>query len=131
MRRLYWASSLPMSSPRCISSSGASIQARAGMLRSRWGVAGRSSVWTGVSSSGRSSYRRCGLPAAVDPLLEMGPLVPDGGVVAVAGHHDRVLRQLGEQAVLDGADDPGGVAALELGGARSAWEQRVAGEQHG
>src|SRR5207244_8711395 len=113
MRRLYSASGPPMSSPRPLRTSGASIHARAGMLRSRWGVAGRSSVWSGVSSSGRSSYRRCGLPAAVDPLLQMGPLVADGRVVAVAGHHDHVGRK-GEEAVLDGADDRGEVAALEL-----------------
>src|SRR5436309_3338166 len=127
MRRLYWASSPPKSSPRCRSASGASIQARAGMLRSRCGVAGRSSVWTGVSSSGRSSYRRCGLPAAVDPLLEVRLLVADRGVVAVTGHDDRVRRQ-GEQAVFDGTDDRGEVATLELGGAGTARKQGVAGE---
>ena len=43
------------SSPRPRSDAGASTQARAVMLRSRVGVAGRSAVLTGVSSSGRSS----------------------------------------------------------------------------
>src|SRR5438270_632910 len=47
-----------MSSPRWTSSSGASTHAVAGMLRSRWGLAGSSSVWTGVSSAGRWSLRR-------------------------------------------------------------------------
>src|SRR5204862_3186466 len=124
------ASTPPMSSPTCSSASGASTHAPAGMLRSRWGVAGRSAVWTGVRSTGRWSYRRA-LPASIDPLLQMGTLGPDGRVVAVAGHDDRVVRDLREQALVDGADDAVEVAARELGGARPAREQRVAAEQHG
>ncbi len=45
MRRLYSASGPPMSSPSVRRASGASTQARAGMLRSRRGVGGRSSGW--------------------------------------------------------------------------------------
>src|SRR5207253_428197 len=120
-----------MSAPRLRSSSGASTHARAGMLRSRCGVAGRSSVWTGVSSSGRSSYLRWGLPAAIDPLLEMGLLVADRGVVAVAGHDDGVGGEPGEEPVFDGADDGGEVAALELGCAGPAREQGVARQEDG
>ena len=52
-------------------------------------------------------------PAPVDPLLQVGALGADRGVVAVAGHHDRVGGELGEQAV-DRADDGVEVAALEL-----------------
>ena len=44
-----------MSSPARSRAAGASTQASAGMLRSRTGVGGRSSVWTGVGSKGRSS----------------------------------------------------------------------------
>src|SRR3954469_15735863 len=49
-----------MSSPRCSSSGGASIQASAGMLRSRIGVGGRSAVCTGVGSMGRWSAGSAG-----------------------------------------------------------------------
>ena len=55
MRRLYATSSWPMSRPRASSAAGASIHAVAGMVRSRCGVAGRSTVCTGVGSIGRSS----------------------------------------------------------------------------
>jgi hypothetical protein len=56
MRRLYSATGVPgRSSPSVSSESGASTQAVAGMFRSRTGVGGRSAVWTGVPSTGRSS----------------------------------------------------------------------------
>ena len=71
-----------------------------------------------------------GSPAPVDPLLEVGPLVADGRVVPVAGQDEGVRRQ-GEEALLDGADDGGEVAAGELGGPGAAREERVAREQHG
>ena len=61
MRRLYAATPVPMSSPRWSRSSGASIHAVAGIDRSRVGVGGRSAVWTGVWSSGRSSAGRAAL----------------------------------------------------------------------
>ena len=44
-----------MSSPASSRAAGASTQAAAGMLRSRTGVGGRSSVCTGVGSKGRWS----------------------------------------------------------------------------
>jgi uncharacterized membrane protein YfcA len=70
-----------------------------------------------------------GLPAPVDPLLEVGALGADGGAVAVAGQHDGLGRQ-GEQAGVEGLDDGGEVAAGELGGAGPAREERVAAEEH-
>src|SRR5688572_4499438 len=45
----------PMSAPRASSSGGASIQRSAGIVRSRWGSSGRSSVWWSTSTSGRSA----------------------------------------------------------------------------
>ncbi|HMS88828.1 MAG TPA: alpha/beta hydrolase, partial [Acidimicrobiales bacterium] len=55
MRRLYCASGEPGRSwPRWRRDSGASTHAPAGIDRSRWGVGGRSVVWTGRSSMGRS-----------------------------------------------------------------------------
>src|SRR5438045_7296196 len=101
-----------MSSPSPSSAAGASIQARAGMLRLRCGVAGRSTVWTGVRSVGRRSYGSA-LPASIDPLLQMRALGPDGGVVTVAGHDDRVVGQLREEALVDRPDDPVEVAARD------------------
>src|ERR1044072_2770746 len=44
-----------MSSPRASSSGGASTHRPAGIVRSRWGSSGRSSVWWSTSTSGRSS----------------------------------------------------------------------------
>src|SRR2546423_1887500 len=65
-----------MSAPRASSSGGASTQRSAGIVRSRWGVAGRSSVWWSVSTRGRSSG------------TDMGQMVPDAmawlGSAAVA-----------------------------------------------
>src|SRR4051812_13857976 len=115
---------------------GASTQAVAGMLRSRTGVGGRSAVWIGVSSSGRWSYFSAGpgtlcSPAPVDPLLEVWPLGADRRVVAVTRQHERVGRELGEQALVERCDDGGEVAALEARVARASGEQRVAAEQHG
>ena len=106
----------------------------AGMLRSRVGVAGRSAVWTGVSSSGRSSYRQRRRSEPHQPRSihswrwgRSAPIVvssPWPGSTIVSGSS-------GEQAVLDRPDDRGEVAALERGVARAAGEQRVAAEQHG
>src|SRR5688572_33435776 len=58
MRRLYCASGPPKSRPSASNDAGASRHADAGMLRSRWGRGGRSSVSTGVPSIGRWSYGR-------------------------------------------------------------------------
>src|SRR5687768_16543366 len=99
-----------MSSPRVNRASGASIHASALMLRSRVGVSGRSSVWLGVSSTGRSSAGSA-LPASIDVLLEAGALGPDGGVVAVARQHESVGVEGREEALVDGPDDLVEVAA--------------------
>src|SRR4051794_38224921 len=104
------------------------------MLRSRTGVAGKSVVWTGVSSAGRSSYLSAtelpdpfpGLPAPVDPLLEVRGLVTDGRLITVAGQHHRVRRKLGEDPLLERADDRREVSSLELRVAGASREQRVA-----
>src|SRR4051794_25776911 len=98
--------------------SGASTHAVAGMLRSRTGVGGRSSVWIGVSSSGRWSYFSAGpgiprSPAPVDPLLQLRPFGADRRLVAVTGEHDRLRVELREEAVVDRADDRREVTALE------------------
>ena len=58
---------------------GASIQAEAGMLRSRSGVAGRSVVWTGVGSTGRSSAGRAGPGMAATVERPGSPEDPDRG----------------------------------------------------
>lgn len=67
-------------------------------------------------------------PTPVDPLLEVGPLGGDGGVVAVAGEDERVGRE-GEQLPVDRGDDL--VEVPEIGGrvAGSSREEGVAGEQ--
>lgn len=57
IRRLYSAVGCPgRSSPSVSKDGGASIQAVPIMLRSRTGVSGRSVVWIGVWSAGRSAY---------------------------------------------------------------------------
>src|SRR5262245_14859244 len=99
------------------------------MLRSRIGVAGRSAVWTGVSSTGRSSAGRAARsPAPIDPLLQVRALLADGGVEAVAGQHVGAARQR-EELLVDRPDDGREVAAFEGGGAGSAREQGVAAEE--
>src|SRR5581483_8205341 len=95
------------------------------------GWPGRVAGWRADPRWRPASRRGAGprsLPPAVDPLLEMGCLVADRRLVAVAGQHDRGRGQLREQALLDRADDRGEVAAGELRGARSTGEQRVAAE---
>ena len=113
-------------------SPGASIHAVAGMLRSRTASAGR-------SRCGRRVVRRALVVRERHRPTSPGRSTPGGGAarspivvsVAVAGQHDGVGGQLGEQPVLDRADDGGEVAALEAGVARAAGEQRVAAEQDG
>src|SRR5690606_30694068 len=108
-----------MSSPRLNSAAGASSHASAGIRRSRTGVAGRSAVRTGVGSIGRSWEGRADggrpSPATVDPLLEVGSLGADGGVVSVAGHDDGVGVECGEEALVDRPDDGVEVATREAG----------------
>ena len=77
MRRLYMASGTRpsgpgMSSPERRSTSGASTHAEAGMFRSRMGVGGRSTVWTGVGSTGRWSAGRAGEGSAIARVWRAG-----------------------------------------------------------
>jgi hypothetical protein len=73
---------------------------------------------------------RVRLPAALDPLVEVGTLGADRRVEAVAREHECLARQR-EEAAVDRADDRVEVAAREARVADAAGEQRVAAEQHG
>ena len=55
----------------------------------------RSAATSTIPTPGNRTERpsSSAVPAAVDPLLEVGDSVADRGVVAVAGHHDRVGRR--------------------------------------
>jgi hypothetical protein len=63
------------------------------------------------------------------PLVEMGSLVADPGLVAVAGEDSSVRRQ-GEQPGPNRPDNRREVRPAAPGGARASPEQRVAREQH-
>src|SRR2546421_8347603 len=68
------------------------------------------------------------LPAAVDPLLEVGAFGSERGVEAMTGEHEQVRRQR-EEPPVDRRDDLREARAFELRVPWSAREQRVAGEE--
>src|ERR1039458_8924964 len=69
------------------------------------------------------------LPAPIDPLLQVGLLDADGGVVAVAGQHDRGGGEGGEEALVERSDDAIEVAAGEAGCSWAAGKEGVAAEE--
>ena len=75
-----------------------------------------------------STSGSAGSVTALDPLLEVRGLGADGGLVTVAGAHDRLRRQV-EDRLLQGGDDrvEGGVGASRR--TRSTPEEGVTGEQ--
>src|SRR6266540_271013 len=68
------------------------------------------------------------LPAAGDPLVQVGLLGPDGRLFPVARIDDGVFRE-SEEPIANAGDDGGEVAGAGLRVARPAGEQRVAAEQ--
>src|SRR3546814_12483196 len=68
-----------------------------------------------------------GSGASGDPLLQVGGVGADGGVVAVAGVHERVGWQ-GEELRADALDDRREAREAAAGGARSALEEGVGAE---
>src|SRR3546814_18264383 len=70
-----------------------------------------------------------GSGASGDPLLQVGGVGADGGVVAVAGVHERVGWQ-GEELRADALDDRREAREAAAGGARSALEAGVGAEHH-
>ena len=67
-------------------------------------------------------------PVGADPLVEVGGLGPDGGLVPVPGEHPGPAGQH-EQAGADRLDDGGEVREAPSRGPGPASEQRVTGEE--
>src|ERR1700689_328741 len=89
--------------------------------------------WSGFSDKPpparhMAPYRRSS-PTSVDPFLQVRGLAAHGGRAAVPGQHQGVGVEGGENAAVDRLNDGGEVPTLHGGVARTAWEERVPGEQ--
>ena len=92
MRRLYATRSIPRSAPSARSSTGASTQRRAGIRKSRWGVAGSSSVCQSRSVGVRAS---AGVGATCHPRadrMKVAELPTPALVVDTPGVHAQPRR---------------------------------------
>src|SRR6266853_2572901 len=87
-----------------------------------------------LSIEGREGERRWPgapvwpLPAALDPLFQVGPLPTDGGGLAVTREHLGVTRE-GEELAADAVDDGRKARVRVFRISRSAWKEGVAGKQ--
>src|ERR1700722_11231085 len=130
---IAWPTSWTAPSPQCgPSPSCLACRCDAPPARWRWSGSPQPSRRAACSPDISGAPRRAtpgGLPASVDPLLEMGALGTDRRVGAVAGQDQDPGAEAGEKAFIEGLHDGLEVAAGELRPTGTAREQGVAAEQ--